>query len=99
MLKLYYFRVLDFFGGKTSKRKEEAEVGELTVSGQGETEIQLDSLPRFIEMKFRESEHHVPCDPHHDKLHHEVRRIHHKYFLVIKWHVASVREIVWAIYF
>jgi hypothetical protein len=99
MIKLFYYRTLDFLAGKTNKRKEDAEIGELVVTGKGETEIPLESLPRLVEMKFKDCQDPVPCNPHHDKFHHEIHRKDHKYFMIIKWNVSSVREIVWAIYF
>lgn len=98
-LKLFWYKTLDFFCGKTNTRKEDAEIIDLTVTDKGHTEIPLESLPRLIEVKFKDSCDPIPCDPHHDKLHYEVERRKHKYFLVIKWHVSSVREIIGAIYF
>jgi hypothetical protein len=99
MLKLFYYKVLDAIMGKTNKRKEDAEIIDLVVTDKGHTEIPLESLPRLIEIKFKDSSGPTPCDPHHDKLHHEVHRRKNKYFLIVKWHVSSVREVIGAIYF
>lgn len=99
-LKLFYYKTLDFLCGRTNKAKKiDAEVGELFVTGKGFTEIPLETLPKLIELKFNDHDNPVPCDNHHDKLHWELKRNHHRYILIVNWHVASVRELVFAIYF
>lgn len=100
MLKLYWYRALELFSGKTSPKKNvEAEFGELLVTGRDKTEINLPYLPRVIEVKFKDREHHVPCNMHHDKLEYEICRHHHEYKLIIEWHVGNMREISWIVYF
>lgn len=62
--------------------------GELTVTGEGKTEIILRGQPREVVVQFKNDHNPVPCDPHHnhrhDHLHAHVRhededmREHHK---------------------
>lgn len=68
----------------------------------------------IVRFEREDEHHHVPCNPHHhDKLEYEVigededPREHHKpghhhhdrkFFLVIKWEVASIRDIVWIVF-
>jgi hypothetical protein len=100
MIKLYFYRALEFFKGKTSvKREPEVEFGELVATGKGEIEIPLARLPRLIEVKFKDFVDPVPCNPHHDKLHHSVEKHKHQYILKLNWHVSEPREIVWIAYF
>lgn len=100
MLKLYFFRALEFLKGRKNTPKDvEAETGDLLVSGIGETEILLPSLPRVIEVNFKDTQIHIPCDHHHDKLEYEICKHHHTYKLIIKWHVGNFREVVWIAFF
>ncbi len=85
--------------------------GEITVTGIGETRIELLGKPRHVSVRFEE-EHHIPCNHHHhhDTLSHFVdhededpRRhndiIHQhqdrKWVLVITWQVTDIRVIHW----
>lgn len=100
MIKFLYYRVTDWLSGKKQQSKDiEAEFGELLISGKDKAEINLPSLPRNVEVKFKDNQQHIPCDHHHDKLNHKVSRHHHQYQLIIDWHVSSLREITWIVYF
>lgn len=100
MLKILYFRVTDWLLGRKVQHKHiDAETGELLVSGKDHTEINLPTLPRIIEVKFKHEHRSIPCDHHHDKLDYEICRHEHQYKLIIKWHVSSLREITWIAYF
>jgi|ERR1700748_3407935 len=100
LLKYTYYKLLDLLAGRKSSKKEiEAEFGDLDVSGRGEVEIDLPTLPKVIEVKFKDHSHHIPCDQHHDKLEYSLHRHHHAYKLIIKWHINSLREIAWIAYF
>jgi|HubBroStandDraft_5_1064220.scaffolds.fasta_scaffold75559_2 hypothetical protein len=85
--------------------------GELTVTGKNSTRIPLVRWPREVKVYFKGEPTHVPCHPHHpDELEYEVIGVdedpkqHHKpghhhhdrqFFLLIKWNVSGIREIVW----
>jgi hypothetical protein len=100
MIKLYWYRTLDLIFGKTSQKKEpEVEFGEVLASGKGDVEIPLVRLPKLVEAKFKDFVDPVPCNPHHDKLHHSVEKHHHQYLLKLNWHTSAPREIVWIAYF
>lgn len=78
------------------------QAGELIVTGKDEARIPLHGYPRSVNCHFKEDEHHVPCNPHHeDWLEYEVHTsIHHGGFvLLIKWHVSGVREIAWHVHY
>ena len=100
MLKILYYKVTDWLlGRKVQEKQIDAEFGELLVQGKDCTEINLPTLPKAIEVKFRHPHQHIPCDHHHDKLQYEISRHHHQYKLIISWHVSTLREIDWIAYF
>jgi hypothetical protein len=84
--------------------------GELTVIGTDQITIKLHGIPKKVDVHFDdEDDAPIPCNPHHpdtleyevvipdDKHKHKKHHKHNKQFpqLIIKWHVNSLREIVW----
>ena len=96
-LKLLWFRLL----GKNHNQNNEHEIqfSELTVTGNDKTEIQLPCVPKMIKVEFQDLPNKVPCNPHHDKLSWDIKKVHGKHFLVIKWHVSGLREIKWFLFY
>lgn len=82
--------------------------GELVVSGKAKIALALHHKPKQVIVYFKDGCHIVPCNPHHfDSLHWEIeeKNVNHghhnfrkEYFLVIHWHVNSIREIYWTVY-
>lgn len=77
--------------------------GELTVIGQDSATIALRSFPSKVECKFKDHAIVIPCSPHsHDELessvHHSISH-HGKYDLKITWNVATIREVVWRVWY
>jgi hypothetical protein len=76
--------------------------GDIIVQESGKITIHLRECPRNVQVFFKRH-HHVPCDPghhHSDHLEWEVRKsgiFFHKYILVIKWKVHTLREIIWSV--
>jgi len=89
-------------------------LGELTVTGNNSTRILLDGWPHEIFVDFKKEIEHVPCNPHHhdfleyfidcvdeDPRHHHDPGHHHQnrqFYLVIKWKVSGIREILWYVF-
>lgn len=89
--------------------------GTLTVTGEGETHIELSGRPREVVVQFKDDPNHVPCNPHHhDHLHfsiehrdedlhehHKIGHHHHdrQFVLEIEWRVQGVREIFWLVFY
>jgi hypothetical protein len=76
--------------------------GELLVSGTHHVRIHIGEKPSKVEVAFKDVCEEVPCNPPaHEDLDWEVKhsKTHHGYDLIIRWKVAGVREIAWAVYF
>ena len=72
--------------------------GELLVCGKDMLQIELKhGKPDTVLVEFKHNHISTPCNPHNDHLSWEIHDRHHGLVLVIKWHVASAREIIWAI--
>lgn len=72
--------------------------GELFVIGKEEIFIRLKHTePKTVLVEFKGHQHHIPCNPHHDKLEWEIMHKGDYYVLVIKWDVQGIREVVWAV--
>lgn len=82
-------------------KQEEIMSGEILVVGNDSIQIDLRrrGKPDTVLVEFKDSPHHHPCNPHHDKLEWEIHNRHHKLVLVIKWNVQSARTIIWAVSF
>lgn len=105
--------VLDVFGLDEDCPKEVDQNGELMVTGEGEIDIELKSLPKRIKLHFKESCTLVPCNPNHfDELEweitsdcndggHEHCHKHHdhkaQFVLHVKWNVSDVKDITWKV--
>lgn len=96
-VKLLWFRLL----GKNHNKNNEHEIqfGELIVNSKGKSEIELHCLPKRIEVKFKDCQNVIPCNPHHDKLHWDIKKHHGKHILVINWDTSSLREIKWVLFY
>lgn len=82
------------------------QIGELVVVGKGEIGIALKNRPCKIVVRFIHELNCIPCNPHHkDLLEYELIRTHkhnyhcNRYTLIIKWRVASIREIEWKVFY
>jgi hypothetical protein len=75
------------------------EQGELVVIGKDAVEIQLNRRPREVRVEFKDEQKIVPCDPQDfDALEfYWFQRRSGHYFLIVKWSVSAVREIVWEV--
>ncbi len=96
-IKLLWFRLL----GKNHNQNSEHEIqfAEFTATGKGVNQIELLCPPKRIKVEFKDSPNHVPCDPHHDKLSWDIKKIHGKHFLIINWNVSGIREIKWMLFY
>ena len=81
-------------------KQEDIMSGELLVVGKNSLQINLrNGKPDTVLVEFKGHPHHVPCNPHHDRVEWEIHEKHYGFVLVIKWDVSSAREIIWAVSF
>ena len=78
--------------------------GELTLSNHGHIDLPLKHFPSKVEVYFLDNGHiPVPCNPHQpDELEYEVHSsnlVLGRFVLKIKWRVATVREVVYKVYY
>ena len=73
--------------------------GQVSVSGKGNVEIELDHRrPHSVVVDFQNPPTLIPCNPPNDRLGWEVHRIDGKYVLKILWNITSgARDVIWAV--